>query len=188
MSLRCDHIATPLRWSCRPRCRVHGRDVEWIGLKEERYHRMKQWENMKYWTCWGLENIRMLWMLLFNLDEMKSGLCWHEWKRICHVPAVCFDLYETMVSVLNHEMKPLSIFLRMKPGRSILTAAQVTVVSSLSTQSKKNWAPKSSQWFFCWRCAFCMNTFLTIPRTQREELDRYDVRSRDQTREILGAD
>ena len=119
---------------------------------------------MKYWTCWDSKNIRMLWNLLVFLDDMKSGQCWHEWKRICHEPTVFFDLYETMVSVLNHEMKPLSIFLRMKPGRSIPTAAQVTVVSSLSTQSKQNWAPKSSQWFFCWRCPFLHENLFNDPQ------------------------
>lgn len=130
-------------------------------------------KNMKYWTCWDSKNIRMLWNLLVFLDDMKSGQCWHEWKRICHEPTVFFDLYETMVSVLNHEMKPLSIFLRMKPGRSILTAAQVTVVSSLSTQSKQNWAPKSSQWFFCWRCPFLHENLLPASLTCPRKKNKY---------------
>ena len=146
---------------------------------------------MKYWTCWDLENIRMLWMLLVYLDsrwdEIRTMLAWM--KEDLPWTAVCFDSYETMVSVLNNEMNPLSIFLRMKPGRFIHTNGSTRHGSFFSLYPiKKIGAPKSSQWFFCWRCAFCMNTFLTIPRTQREELDRYDVRSRDQTREILGAD
>lgn len=188
MSLRCDHIATPLRWSCRPRCRVHGRDVEWIGLKEERYHRMKHYEKYDVLNMLRLgEHQDALDAFdLFRWDEIRTMLAWMKEDLPCTSSLLWF-VWNHGVSVEPRNETP-QYFLENE-ARKIHTHGSTGHGSFFSLYPiKKELGPKKFAVIFCWRCAFCMNTFLTIPRTQREELDRYDVRSRDQTREILGAD
>ncbi len=144
---------------------------------------------MKYWTCWDLKNIRMLWMVLVYLDEMKSGLMlawmkedlpwttslfWFVWNHGVSVE----PCHETPQYFLGNEARKIHTRGQHRLWWFLLSTTQKIV-------SQKRFAVD----LFCWRCSFQHGLLHgTTPRTQREELDRYDVRPRDQTWEILGAD